>query len=418
MIRRLHLVPVVALVGAALWGGVRAAHRAGNGTVAALSASAFSERPQRDTQIAVWGKALAADSTSALVLTQLAGLHLQRSREGGGWSDILTAEAFARRSLASRVYRNGAASATLVATLVAQHRFSEAEGIAREMVARDPDLLEYHAILAEVAMERGNYALAGEEFKRVRPLRTHLSVAPRLARWHELRGEVSESRRLLTDALDEAWRRTDVPTEVKAWFALRLGEFERRADRPNRAESAFRRGLEIEPEDSRLLAAMTRLSAARGDAQAVVDWGERAIGAELDPELILLLAGAHSELGRAVQAQELRAAFDVAVSARSGPFHRTWSLALLDRGERVGEVLERVEEELRDRKDIYAYDLLAWALLKSDRPAEAKVAMTQALQLGTQDPLLRAHAAAIDSAIDASVAAALTSALTLAKGAR
>ena len=38
-------------------------------------------------------EALAADPTSALVTGQLAALHLQRAREGGGWDDYLTAEA-------------------------------------------------------------------------------------------------------------------------------------------------------------------------------------------------------------------------------------------------------------------------------------------------------------------------------------
>ena len=45
----------------------------------------FSERGQRDEQIRVWRQALAADTGSALVLGQLAALHLQRAREGGGW---------------------------------------------------------------------------------------------------------------------------------------------------------------------------------------------------------------------------------------------------------------------------------------------------------------------------------------------
>lgn len=396
MSRRLHLVPLALLVlGVAVWGGVQASRAAGPSAGPSLSDASYRERPQRDTQIAVWQTALDADPSSAIALGMLSALHLQRAREGGGWSDYLAAETLARRSLTERSHRNGATAATLIAVLSAQHRFAEAVQVATALVVREPDVLEYRAILGEVAMESGDYATAEREFAAVWPLRTSLSVAPRLARWHELKGEVAESRRILERARDEARDRRDVSIEVKAWFALRLGEFERRAERPRRAAVAFTEGLEIEPNDPRLLAAMARLAADRQDADGVITWGERALAQQLDPEMILLLADAHAMLGDIDQARRLRSAFDVAVSATEGPFHRTWSLALLDRGERVEEVLARAQAELRDRTDIYAYDLVAWALYKSGRTAEAERMMRAALQLGTQDPLLERHRAAI-----------------------
>lgn len=396
MIRRLHLVPLIALgVGVLAWGGVQASGRAGAAGLPELGAAPYRERPQRDTQIAVWNTALRADSTSALVLGMLSALHLQRAREGGGWSDYRTAETLARRSLAHREHRNGATAATLVAVLAAQHRFQEAEVIATGLVAREPDVLEYRAILGEVAMERGDYDVAEREFAAVWPIRRSLSVAPRLARWHELRGEESEARRMLQRAREDAWARRDLTSEVKAWFALRLGEFERRAAHPTRAESAFRLGLEQEPNDPRLLVAMARLAADRRDPDAVIRWSERALGVQLDPEVVLLLADAYGALGDADQARRLRSAFDVAVSSMEGPFHRAWSLALLDRGEQVALVLARAEAELRERNDIYAYDLVAWALFKAGRRAEAVPMMRQALRLGTHDPLLERHRAEI-----------------------
>jgi len=58
-------------------------------------------------------------------------------------------------------------------------------------------------------------------------------------------------------------------------------------------------------------------------------------------------------------------------------------------------VLARVNEELKTRRDVYGYDLLAWALHKAGRDPEARVAMRRALAWGTQDPQLRRHAAEI-----------------------
>ena len=64
----------------------------------------------------------------------------------------------------------------------------------------------------------------------------------------------------------------------------------------------------------------------------------------------------------------------------------------------------KVREELRTRKDVYAYDLLAWALHKQGRHQEASSAMQLALRMGTKDPQLVRHAEAIERALGPSAA--------------
>ncbi|MFN0099511.1 MAG: tetratricopeptide repeat protein [Gemmatimonadaceae bacterium] len=402
MRRSLWLVFGVVVVGAAAWAGSWGASASASERDALADASfdeiASAELAARDTQIAVWRIALGQDPVSAIALGQLAGLHLQRSREGGGWRDILTAESYARRSWRTRQVHNGAAAATLVATLVAQHRFAAADSIATALVAREPDVPEYRAILGEIAMELGDDARAAAAFAASMSARYTPSVAPRLARWHELRGDVHEARRLLTNARDSMGTRHGVPDEVRAWYALRLGELERRASRPRRAARVFRGGLALRPGDPRILAAMTRLAADRAAPRDVITWGERAIAAELDPEVLLLLATAYGQLGRADEAARARDAFEVATSVLGdAPFHRAWSLLLLDRGERVAEQLQRAEREVSERGDVYALDFQAWALQRSGRNTEARVAMQQALRMGTRDPLLERHRREIEA---------------------
>ena len=51
-------------------------------------------------------------------------------------------------------------------------------------------------------------------------------------------------------------------------------------------------------------------------------------------------------------------------------------------------MLQNVAGELETRRDIYGYDLLAWALHGSGRDAEARAPMAQALALGTRDAML------------------------------
>jgi tetratricopeptide (TPR) repeat protein len=90
---------------------------------------------------------------------------------------------------------------------------------------------------------------------------------------------------------------------------------------------------------------------------------------------------------------------EVAVSRQPGPFHRAWSLFLLDHGRDVSQVLAKAEQEIQTRRDIYGYDLLAWALHAAGRDAEAQPAIQRALALGTRDAMLFYHAGMIQRSL-------------------
>ncbi len=87
------------------------------------------------------------------------------------------------------------------------------------------------------------------------------------------------------------------------------------------------------------------------------------------------------------------------MSKQATAYHRAWSLFLLDHHRSVNEVLAKAQEELHTRKDIYGYDVVAWALHACGRDAEAREMMTHALALGTQDAMLFYHASMIDRAL-------------------
>lgn len=370
----------------------RTAFGAGKPERSAMPVVAFTERADRDVQIRVWNQALAADSLSAIALGQLAALHLQRAREGGSWSDYLAAETFARRSLALRTNRNGSTASTLANILMAQHRFVEAQFVATQLVRREPDIAEYRALLGEISMELGDYALAGQMFDSLWLDRARLTIAARLSRWAELNGNVKLATRLIDSARVSGLSRRDVPKETKAWYELRAGEIEFRAGKPRSARRHFESGLQIEANDPRLLSAMARLSLSEHRYMNAVEWGERAIAIQLDPEMLGVIGDAYAGLGDTSRARESYDAMDASITGVEGPFHRAWMLQLLDRGVRVAEMLERSQREYETRRDIYGADVYAWALFKAGRRDQAAAIMRQALRLGTRDPLLQRHA--------------------------
>jgi tetratricopeptide (TPR) repeat protein len=353
----------------------------------------------RDLDIEFYRARVAHDPRSARDFTQLAGLYLQRARETSDNEDLVRAEQTARHSLSLRRGRNDEAAGVLASSLLGQHRFAQALAIARGLLAADSTSIAARGLVAETELELGRYDEAGRQFGMLATYGGDLGVAPRLARWAELRGRPEEARRLLREGRDAASRRHGMPREQVAWFHLRLGDLALRAGKLDEAERELEAGLEILPGDYRLLGTLARLHADRHDWRRAADAGELAVSRALDPATLGLLHDAWAALGDTAKAEEYYRAMALAVLRQPGPYHRAWSLFLLDHDREVPRVLANVESELRTRRDIYGYDLLAWALHKSGRDAEARAPMTRALSLGTRDAMLYFHAGMIDRAL-------------------
>jgi tetratricopeptide (TPR) repeat protein len=359
----------------------------------------------REQNFMFYERRLRRDPTSAFDRAQLAALHLQRGRETGDPEDVLRAEVLSRGSLAERDTRNARGYSTLISALMTQHRFAEARAVAERLVALDTANVSARAVLGEIHMELGEYAAARGIFGALYARRSNLAVAPRLARWLELQGQIEAARRLLTNARDTAVTRPKMPGEQVAWFHLRVGDLELHGGHLGAARSAFRAGLAVAPHDARLLAAMARLEAARGRWRRAVELGERAIAIAPDPATLGLIGDGYAALGDSARAEEYFHTMEVVTLAQPGGFHRAWNLFLLDHRRRVPEVLAQVREEIHTRRDIYGWDLLAWALHRAGRDREALPAMAQALALGTEDALLFYHMGTIQRALGHRVAA-------------
>lgn len=360
----------------------------------------------RDLDIAFYTERARRDPSGASDLARLAGLYLQRSRETGDPHDAVAAERAARRSLRNRRAHNDQAAQVLASALLAQHRFVEALGIARDLHRRNPESSSLLATVAEIEMELGDYAAARHDFTMLDTVATDLSVTPRLARWAEIEGRSDDARRLSRRALAIARRERSLPREQLAWFWMRAGDIDLRSGRFASADSAYRAALAAHPNDYRVLSAMCRSASMQRRWHEAIEAGERGIAVTLDPATLGLLSEAYEAIGDTAKASEYAHALDAAVSLQPGAYHRAWSLYLLDHRRNLPTVTGKIREELKTRHDVYAYDILAWSEYAQHRPNLARGAMSKALSQGTQDALLFRHAALIARADGDSVGAA------------
>ncbi len=358
-----------------------------------------SERLIRDQDISFYQSRIARDPTGALDLLRVGALYLQRYRETGDEADLVNAETAARRSLHNRESRNEAALQLLQSALMGQHRFAEARVSAQHLLGLDSGNALSRAILGETLLELGDYHGADSFFRPLMPRRYESPIAPRYARWLELRGHAALARRLLESARDDEARRGDaVRPQQLAWYELRLGELALRFGDTGEARRRLDRGLTLVPDDWRLLAARARLALATGNPRDAIALGDSSLARHLDPATLATVGDAWRVQGDSAAAREYYRAMEASTQAPRGGFHRAWYLALLDHDLRVPEILAAVRRDLETRRDVYGYDLLAWALFKSGHRDQARAAIAQALAWGTEDPLLHRHAAIIEAA--------------------
>lgn len=352
----------------------------------------------RNRDIALFEERARTDPYSAADRSRLASLFLQRARETGDYEDFRRAEKVARESVRLRTERNAGGMLMLSSSLLAQHRFAEAREVAERLVAIDPDKPSFRSLLAEIQLELGDYTAADASFRSLRMDRYNLAVAPRYAHWLELTGASREAQQILYASLEQAIGRSDLPREQIAWYYLRVADFEARFGRLDKAESAARDGLTLEPADHRLWSMLARIAATRRDWKRVVEYGERA-GSRADFATLALIGDAHQAMRESDKAEAYYQRIEAGAVENPEPFARQWTMFRLNHGRELAATLEILERENKLRPDVLGWDMYAWALYKNGRFAEARAAYPHALANGTEEATFYFHAAMIEKAL-------------------
>ncbi|HEY8165521.1 MAG TPA: tetratricopeptide repeat protein [Gemmatimonadaceae bacterium] len=362
-----------------------------------LSSAPYDEAEVRERDIEFYTRRTLEDPSSALDRLTLARLLYTRSRNTGSTSDLDRAEQLVRESIATRSQRNYQAFDLLASLLMARHEFRAARAVALRVDSLDPGMPSHLALLGEIELELGDYDAAAAHFQAVHYDGRNFTTAARVARWYEVTGHLDKARLILRRAIGDVDRRDDLPREQIAWFHYRLGDLELRAGNVAQADSAFLSGLARHPDDVRALGGLARVALVRGEWRKAIDFGERATAVQLDPATLGIVSRAYAELGDSANAATYAHAMSVSALKQPGVIHRAWGLFLLDHGtpQDRADVLKRARRELRDRKDVYGHDLMAWALYRSGHLKEARKEMRLALAQHTEDVMLTEHARAI-----------------------
>jgi tetratricopeptide (TPR) repeat protein len=265
------------------------------------------------------------------------------------------------------------------------HRFREAESVARELVAKR-DVPFDHGLLGDALMDQGRLGEAIEAYQKMIDSKPGLQSYARAAHVRWLKGDLDGARELLRMAVKAGSARDP---ESLAWAATRLAHHDLQAGDFSGAKSDLDTALRAQAEYAPALLCFGRLLLAEGKPGEALDPLRKACGLNPLPEYQWLLADSLRLAGRA---EEARAVEGELLERGPGNDPRTFSLYLSTRASHVDQALRLAERELEDRADVFTWDALAWALLRSGKTSEALAKIPSALAEGTQDARLFLHA--------------------------
>lgn len=273
----------------------------------------------------------------------------------------------------------------------AQHRFAEAEKIARSLVAQREFVFDY-ALLGDALMEQGKLAEAVEAYQKMVDLKPCLQTYSRVAHMRWLKGDLHGAIEATRMAVSAGNTREPEPT---AWAYTRLALYQLQAGEGSAAASSAARALQFAPDYAPALLMRGRLLLAEGNAGDAADLLRRAAEISPLPDFLWTLAEALRADGHTAEAEEVEARL-LATGAAADP--RTLALFLGSRGQEAERALHLATAELDSRQDIFTHDAIAWAQFATGRVQEAQESIRLALAEGTQDARLLYHAATIAAA--------------------
>ena len=339
---------------------------------------------------------LKEDPDNPKIAATLGQAYLQRARESGdpayySKSEILFTRAL-KREPAPIDAMLGKAS-----LLMARHEFRNARDLAKKAIATDPDVVATYGILTDALVELGDYDEAIRTLDIMVRRKPNLSSYSRVSYIRELKGDIPGAIQAMKMAVESG-----APTaENTAWCMVQLGNLYLIDGQLNRAEEQYQQALLRFPDYAHATAGLARVANARGDLAGAVERYKLALDRIPLAEFAIGLGEVYERMGRS---EEAKAQFDLVEAIqelyRANGVSIDIELALFnaDRGRNIPQALDLASNEWRSRKSVRVADVYAWVLYRAGRYEEAREMISQALRLGTRDPLILHHAEAIADA--------------------
>jgi tetratricopeptide (TPR) repeat protein len=278
-----------------------------------------------------------------------------------------------------------------------KHEFADGLTTARTALGISPSLVAAHAAEVDALVELGRYDDADKAAGIMFGLSSDLTTLARVSYLAELRGRLPAA----LAAMRAAAGSPGLAPENTAYVDAMLGNLLVASGDPHGAADAYRAALDLVPNHAPSLAGEGRLAVAAGKLDEAIDRFGAAAAIVPLPEYVIALGDAQSAAGRqdaAARSYDLARA-EIQLFRAAGVVVDV-DLALLeaDHGD-AASALSHALAAHAATPTVRAADAIAWSLHRLGRDRDALTSVTEALRLGSIDPILRYHAGAIEAAL-------------------
>jgi len=393
----LGLAAALAAVATILASGLLRGDEPPAGKDAAQVASVAGTGSSTDRLIAGFQRRLKDNPEDFSSYVNLANAYLQKVRETGDPSLYAKAEDLLDR--AEKIEpQNPELFATRGILALARHDFARALELGERALASNPESARYYGIVGDAQIELGRYEAAIASYQKMIDHRPDFSSYSRVAHARELYGDPEGAVQAMQDAVDAG---APVP-ENKAWAYVQLANLRFTTGQLEEAAKDYDLATKILPNYPPALAGQARIAAARGELEDAAALYQQAFDRMPLSEYAILLGDVYAEMGerqKAAEQYDLVRVIDKLYRANGVNTDLEIALFYADHDIELQTSLEKARSAYKARPSIHAADALAWTLYKTGNYREAQPYASEALRLGTRDPLKLFHAGMISKAL-------------------
>jgi tetratricopeptide (TPR) repeat protein len=364
--------------------------------LSSLDGQLFAQSTRTDAQIVYHQRLLKRSPRNANAFLGLGDALIRKARETGDPSYLNRAEEALKKSL-GLAPQNAAALRHLAYVFYSRHEFAPAALYSRKAIEINPEDSDAYGVLGDASLEMGRYAEAQAAYDYMMELDQSLYSLSRLAALKSMLGDSAGAIADLERAAT-AGKAAKQPAESIAWAEWQLGMEHFALGDLSQAEAYYRQALETHANYYRALAGLAQVRGAQQRYDDAIELYQKAIAILPKPEYAAALGELYEKIGEAEQARQQYGLVEYIGKLNAlnkALYNRELAYFYADRGMKPKEGLELARRELDYRRDIYAYDVLAWNLYKNGEPAAALKMIHKALSLGTRDAKLFFHAGMI-----------------------
>src|SRR5215208_452501 len=281
---------------------------------------------------------------------------------------------------------------------LARHDFAAALRHGTGALALDPENATDHGIVGDAQIELGMYDEAIHSYQEMIDRRPDFDSFSRVAYARELYGDPEGA----IEAMEFALQAGSGTPENVAWAHVQLGNLWFTSGKLEEAQKAYGLSTETVGAYAPALAGQAKIAAARGDLDRAAILYRQAFNRMPLPEYAIALGDAYAEIGDRKKAEgqyEMVQSMDKLLRTNGVNTDLEIALFYADHGMNLQTSPEKARAAYDARPSIHAADALAWTLYKTGDYKEAQKYSSEALKLGTRDPLKLFHAGMISKAL-------------------